>query len=591
MTMSVGMNRFPSKLQLIAAVLLIGVLAILCHLVAHAFSESAQPTPIYEGFKLLGCCVAVTVATLLLLFQSNATLQAETVERELSQQTQERLLAILETTPDFVGFADARDSRIVHINKAGRRMCGIGETEDVTKLVIADIVAEQTNQRIREEIIPAAVRDGVWTGEAVFRRRDGRDVPVMMVGMAHRSATGEVDVFSTISRDMTEHNRAEAALRDSEARHRTLFESSADAVMTAAPPSWKFTSCNPAALRIFGVQDEADFTSLGPWQLSPEMQPDGRPSAEKAKEMIETAMREGSHFFEWTHRRLGGNDFPATVLLSRMELDGKALIQATVRDITQLKLTQDALSQLNAQLEQRVQDRTAELEAANKELEAFSYSASHDLRAPLRSIAAFSELLLEESCDRLDAEGRDRLKRIHAASQRATQLVNDLLGFSRALRAEMHREPVDLSAVARDVAAELHEQQPNRSVAFAIADGVTAEGDPSMLRVVLTNLLGNAWEFSSKRAAAVIEFGQQTGQPTVFFVRDNGVGFDMANADKLFAPFHRLHDNREFPGTGIGLSTVERIIRRHGGRIWAESEVDKGATFYFMLGEETRRLS
>jgi signal transduction histidine kinase len=226
----------------------------------------------------------------------------------------------------------------------------------------------------------------------------------------------------------------------------------------------------------------------------------------------------------------------------------------------------------------------ADLQAVNKELEAFSHSVSHDLRAPLRAIDGFSQALLEDYAGKLDAEGQGYLQRVRAASQRMAQLIDDLLNLSRVTRAEMHRDDVDLTAMAREVAEELRKTEPGREADLIIAVGLRASGDERLLRVVLVNLLGNAWKFTNKRLRARIEFGM-TGQEgkRAYLVRDDGVGFDMAYVGKLFGAFQRLHSADEFPGTGIGLATVQRIIHRHGGRVWAEGAVEQGATFYFTL--------
>jgi light-regulated signal transduction histidine kinase (bacteriophytochrome) len=210
------------------------------------------------------------------------------------------------------------------------------------------------------------------------------------------------------------------------------------------------------------------------------------------------------------------------------------------------------------------------------------------LRAPLRAIDGFSRIVLEDYKDKLDDEGKDSLTRVRAASQRMGQLIDDLLQLSRLTRSEMHRTPVDLSALARAVADPLQKTEPERRVEFVIAPRLVAEADAGLMRVVLENLLGNAWKFTGKQAAAKIEFGRTThrGVPA-FFVRDNGVGFDVTYADKLFGAFQRLHNTTDFPGTGIGLATVQRIIHRHGGRVWAEGEVNRGATFYFSLPPAT----
>jgi len=240
---------------------------------------------------------------------------------------------------------------------------------------------------------------------------------------------------------------------------------------------------------------------------------------------------------------------------------------------------------LNATLERRVAQRTVELEAANKELESFSYSVSHDLRAPLRGIAGFTEALARNYRAKLDAAGGKYLDRVLAGTERMGQLIDDLLNLTRVGRADLVRRPVDLSAVARSVVENLHHAAPQRTIEWVIAEGVMVEGDSRLLRVVLENLLGNAWKFTAKQPAPRIEFGSvpsSEGRP-VCYVRDNGAGFDMNYASKLFDPFQRMHSLNEFPGTGIGLATVRRIIQRHGGRVWAEAKVDAGATIHFSL--------
>ncbi len=241
----------------------------------------------------------------------------------------------------------------------------------------------------------------------------------------------------------------------------------------------------------------------------------------------------------------------------------------------------DELRRLNEAL----RARSAAVETANRELESFSYSVSHDLRAPLRRIDGFGRILLEDYADRLDGEGAAHLARIREATRHMGQLIDDLLGLARVTRAEMNAGDVDLAAIARRIAEQLRAAAPERAVDFAIEADVRARGDARLLAVALENLLGNAWKFTSKRERAAIAFGsRREGGVTSYFVRDNGAGFDMAHAAKLFGAFQRLHSPGEFEGTGIGLATVERIIRRHGGRIWAEGEVDRGAIFHFSLG-------
>jgi light-regulated signal transduction histidine kinase (bacteriophytochrome) len=238
----------------------------------------------------------------------------------------------------------------------------------------------------------------------------------------------------------------------------------------------------------------------------------------------------------------------------------------------------------NAELENRVVERTRQLEAANRELEAFAYAVSHDLRAPLRSMSGFSQILQESAPPGLDEKSRHYLQRIHDASMRMSGLIEDLLNLSRIGRSELTARPISLSQVAAEAAAAVRERHPKRDVQLEVAPGLEVNADPRLLRIALENLLSNAWKYTARTSHASVSVGVQAGENgPVYFVRDNGVGFDIKYADKLFVPFQRLHPESEFPGSGIGLVTVQRIIARHGGRVWADAKPDEGATFYFTL--------
>lgn len=270
----------------------------------------------------------------------------------------------------------------------------------------------------------------------------------------------------------------------------------------------------------------------------------------------------------WAERRLAS---PDELKLLQALADTTAVAMENVR--------------VYSELEQRVSDRTADLEAANKELEAFSYAVSHDLRAPLRHIEGFTRLLAQDCGDLLSEPGRHYLSRIRHAAQRMDQLIEDLLALSHTTQAPVERQTVDLSRMAWEIASDLQASAPQRQADFVIAEGLSAQSDGRLLRVVLENLLSNAWKFSSKQPKARIEVGSLTTpeERTAYYVKDNGAGFDMAHADKLFGVFQRLHSEGDFPGTGVGLATVQRIIHKHGGRIWAQAAINQGATFFFTL--------
>ncbi|HJQ60700.1 MAG TPA: ATP-binding protein [Vineibacter sp.] len=371
------------------------------------------------------------------------------------------------------------------------------------------------------------------------------------------------------ARYWTSREASESAVRSSEARFRGLLEAAPDAVVIA-DRAGRIIFTNGQTERMFGYS-RGDLIDRNVRTLVPD--------AERLGHFGAAAAPSGDGLDIQAMRR-DGSAFPAAISLSRVDTEQGPAVFADIRDVSDQRAAQRKLNELNDKLARD----NVELETLNRELEAFSYSVSHDLRTPLRAVDGFSQALLEDSGDRLDATGRQHLARVRGAAQRMGMLIDDLLNLARVSRTELNVERVDLASIARTVVEELRHEAPAREVEVEIEAELPTDGDPRLLRVALENLLGNAWKFTAGRTPARIEFGRgQVNGERTFFVRDNGVGFDMAYAGKLFGAFQRLHDARDFAGTGVGLATVQRIIHKHGGRIWAESRPGEGATFRFTL--------
>ena len=390
-----------------------------------------------------------------------------------------------------------------------------------------------------------------------------------------------------------DRKKAEEAIRASEERFTLALQGAQEGVW-----DWNIETnavwYSPRYKEMLGYTEAEIEPNIGAWENL--LHPDDK---ERVRQAVEAVLR-GERNYE-IESKLRHKDGYYVDILSRgfpvrREANGPIVrIVGTHFDLTERKRAEAALQKAHDELEQRVRERTAQLEVANKEMETFCYSIAHDFRAPLRSIDGFSQIILEEAGIQLDKASRDNFERIRVAARKMARLLDDQLTLSRFTRMEMRLEDVNLSLLAEMEVQNILEHELSRDVEFLIAKGLEAKGDPNLLSVVLQNLLENAWKFTSKKQKARIEFGalnrsdfaphfpqSELGQQ-VFFVRDNGAGFNMAYVNKLFLPFHRLHSEEEFAGLGIGLTIVQRIIQRHGGQVWAEGEVEKGATFYFSL--------
>jgi PAS domain S-box-containing protein len=467
---------------------------------------------------------------------------------------------------------------IIGWNRAAQRIYQYSAEEVVGQhtaiLVPPDRLAEleQKLQRIRNG-------EGIEQYETVRRRKDGQPIHVALVSIPLRDSTGQLLGAAALVRDITARRRDEEVLRQSQTRLRLLVEQM-PAVVWTVDEQLRFTSSLGAGLAGLNLRpNETVGRTLAEFFQAddPEFLPIAMHRRALAGESVSFDM-------QWMGVTYHVHIEPYHDALGRL-----AGAVGVAMDISEKVEAEQEIRRLNAELEQRVSERTAELAAINDELEAFSYSVSHDLRAPLRSIDGFSAALAEECGSQLDPRGHNYLGRVRASCQRMAELIEALLSLARLSRGELRREPLDLAELARAIAAELRERDPSRQVDFLIADRLPAVGDPRLLRIVMENLLSNAWKFTSRRPRAAIRVGSVPSQQGIAYsVRDDGAGFDMAYAERLFSPFQRLHSRDQFEGTGIGLATASRIIRRHGGRMWADAAPEQGAAFYFTLAETMR---
>ncbi len=493
-------------------------------------------------------------------------------------QSKKTLQRILDSMP-FGVFIVGKDRKVRYINQAAVSLSKYASADQVVGKVCGDVVCPK-GECVRPILDEKGIVD---TSERMLMAADGTTVPILKSVVPMEMEDEEVYLEAFV--DIAERMKAEEALRKSRA-------SLAEAQRMASVGNWEWDIVNnklhwsDEVYNIFGM-DPGRFVASQEAFLEV-VHPEDRKGVKKS---VVRAIRNREHF--GMDHRIVLPDGTERIVHEQGEVtfgaDGRAVrMIGTIQDITARKKAEEEIRKINEELEQRVAERTAQLEAANRELESFAYSVSHDLRAPLRGIDGFSLALLEDYKDKLDRKGRDYLRRVRRGTQQMGQLIDDILELSRITRSEMNFGTVDLSAIASEIAEEHKRREPERNVEFVIFDKVLVRGDDKLLRVALENLIGNAWKFTSRQPRARIMFGaRETSSGRELFVCDDGAGFDMAFVDKLFTPFQRLHAAREFPGTGVGLASVKRIISRHGGRVWAEAAVNEGATFYFTLPDRS----
>jgi PAS domain S-box-containing protein len=533
----------------------------------EVYVPTARPRPMGRGLDLSarhkdGSGFPVEISLAPLQTAGGALIAAAVHDCTERKRAELKFRGLLESAPDAVVIVN-RYGEIVLVNAQVETLFGDPRAQllgqKVEKLIPARFA--RTHPPLRASYFSAANARAMGLGQELYGlRSDGTEFPVEISLSPIETEDGTL--VSSAIRDITERTRQEQ-------RFRSLLEAAPDAIVIVDAQG-RIVLVNAQTEHLFGYSRD-ELLGQRIEVLIPERTRSRHPELRQSYFASPQARSMGALGRELLGLRKDGSEFPVEISLSPLDTHEGFLVSSAIRDVTERKRAADEMALA-----------VEAAEHANRELEAFSYSVAHDLRSPLRGVDGFSLALLEDCGDQLGPEGRRYIDRIRASVQRMSQLIDDLLMLARVTQHDLQRAPVDLSAIARATLTALHVSDPDRKVDVRIEEGLCVEGDPRLIRIALDNLLGNAWKFTSRRPDAWIELSAlHENDCLIYCVRDNGVGFDMQHSSKLFGVFQRLHSVSEFPGTGIGLATVQRIIRRHGGRIWAEAEVGAGAAFHF----------
>ncbi|PZV11653.1 MAG: hypothetical protein DCF20_19040 [Pseudanabaena sp.] len=582
-------------------------------LIADAFTPER-----IEVLKLLSTQAAISIIKSRLLQQQaelNQSLQAEISDRQLAEKDRDRLIAIIQASTDIIGMSSPQ-GQVLWNNAEANRVQGLPANADISNLDIPTYHPRWALEIVQNQGIPSAIANGSWLGETAILTHEGIEIPVSQMIIAHKSENGELEYISTIMRDISEAKQREEELKRSETTLQSLVAGTAAVTGEDFFPALAKHIAEALHVKYALVTELVDdqlhalaFWAHGALQLPIIYVPAYTP--------CEIALRNGEYICDSLVQQLFPKDLDLVSMqaesymgISLKDAAGNAIGNLCILDTQPLQDTKrignilqvfaarasaelqrksasEALYQLNQSLENRVTQRTAQLEAANKELESFSYSISHDLRAPLRAINGFSKILQEDYSDLIDETGSRYLKIVRDNANRMGELIDDLLNLSRMNRKEISRRSIVVNDLINQILQDFESEIGDRQITFAIANLPNCQADLSLLTQVWINLLSNSIKYTSKTENAHIEINFQIiNEEKIYFIRDNGAGFDMQYADKLFGVFQRMHLEKDFEGTGIGLAIVQRIIQRHGGRIWAEAAVNQGATFYFAIPDQ-----